>query len=69
MRIGNEEILLKSLQKRGNLRMKIRFFVLDHEGKYQPLAGNTLILKDIPNQGKLFSLVNQVSVSVERGEL
>lgn len=55
---SNEEVMLASLEHRKSLDLRVLFQVKDKAGTWRMLRGQELIMRKIPNQGRLLSLIN-----------
>lgn len=57
---SNEEVMLASLEHRKSLDLRVLFQVKDKDGIWRVLRGQEIIMKKIPSQGRLLSLINGV---------
>jgi hypothetical protein len=61
---GNEERMLRALERFGHLQMRVKFELLEEDEngyvKYKTLAGRTLVFKRIETQGCLLAIVDSL---------
>lgn len=64
---SNEEVMLAALEHRKSLDLRVLFQVRDKDGTWRILRGQELIVKKIPNQGRLLSLINKIWLGAVNG--
>lgn len=62
---SDEEIMAEALDKRGALSLRVSFAVKDSRGVWRPLRRRDISLRQIPNQGRLWRLVDTVLNSLK----
>lgn len=64
---GNEERMLKALERFGSLQMRVKFELLEEDEEkrvgYKVISGRTLVFKKVRSQGSLLGIIDALTDS------